>query len=112
MSTSDPDPAPNRAGNGAVVALVILLVIGAGVSLLSWFYLVMADCRSGSGRSAPCMALGPGFVAGLPGLGLVAGLLVGAIGSGSALGKGRSPFRWVTIAWGIFVVATITAYLL
>ncbi|MFD9961703.1 hypothetical protein [Amycolatopsis sp. NPDC058986] len=112
MSAPDPDSPSNRAGNGAVIALVTLLVIGTAVALPSLFYLTMVDCRSGSGRSAPCMALGPGFVASLPGVGLVAGLLVGAIGSGSALGKSRSPFRWVTIAWGIFVVATITAYLL
>ncbi|MFD0918683.1 hypothetical protein [Saccharopolyspora rosea] len=114
----DAMPKPRRRGRiAATVALLLLLLVAGGFLVGLWMLgaaMGFGDACSFTPESLHCPNGEIGFptywtfLALLPG-GLLAGLVLGSVGGGISIHRGRTGLAWAGAAWGVFALAFVLA---
>jgi hypothetical protein len=122
--TNPPDEGAERKGAprvrkpvavAATLVLLALLVMAGAVTLAGLVpgVLAVGQCASHP-HALSCSSQEIGAAAlwlaiGLPPVGMISGLVIGAVASGRDIRRGRTGLRWAAAAWGVFGGALVLA---
>lgn len=108
----DQNDAP-KASKGAVVATILVLLahlVAGGLLTLGWLVgglIALGDLCAANPHTLTCSSRnteeGISWLAySLPPIGLMSGLVLGAVRSGMDIRRGRTGLRWAAVAWVVF----------